>query len=104
MFALAEHLIQFLPAFSVIVLGATLVGGAWMVCQVADQARKHAGHHAKMELKQDLVARGLRTLAARGFDVDEIERIVEAGRKAVADDRSVKPPVGKNPSGPTRRS
>ncbi|MEM8866035.1 MAG: hypothetical protein AAGF31_10875 [Planctomycetota bacterium] len=61
------------PPFNMIVLVVAIIFGVGLVSEVITAVRKYMSHLQDVQLKRDLVDRGL--------SVDEIERITNAGKK-----------------------
>ena len=65
-----ESITTIQPPFNMIVLVVLIVTAGSLVGGIANQVRKYAGHRQELELKRELLDRGL--------GADEIERIVRA--------------------------
>ena len=64
-----QSLFNIPPPFNMIVVIVLIVFTAWLLATIAGEIRKYACHRKDIELKQELVARGL--------SAEEIERIVQ---------------------------
>jgi hypothetical protein len=65
-----QTLVNIPPPFNMIVVIVLIVFTTWLFGAIAGEIRKYACHRKDVELKQELVARGL--------SAEEIERIVAA--------------------------
>lgn len=71
MLGFAENLWELPPPFNMVVIIIAMIFGSWMLCDFAGHLRKYFSHRDELQLKRELVDRGL--------GVDEIERIINAG-------------------------
>lgn len=81
MYDLLEGILRMPAPFNMIVLIVLITCGAGVVTSSFKQVRKYACHRRDIELKRELVERGL--------SVEEIERIVAARGTAAGKDTSV---------------
>jgi hypothetical protein len=67
---LFKSIVEIQTPFNMIILIVLIASAAGVLSSIAKQIRKYASHRQEIELKRELVERGL--------SVDEIERIIAA--------------------------